>query len=214
LVQEKRHRALVTFTILSGARDESIASMLIRHVNIEQRTVFHDAREVCAKNRKTFTSTFFPVGDDIETIVADWILFLTQERLFGPDDPRFPATRVEVGTVYSRGLASNVSAGAMQARSDGFSVRSSSGPDLQYFNPHSFRNTLAALGEKLCSAREEFKAWSQNLADENVLTTFISYGLVCGVWSPTLSRLCAREFQAFAATSSIVRNFCAISCCV
>ena len=92
LVQEKRHRASVTFTILSRARDDSIASMLIRHANIEQRTFFHDAREVCAKNRKTFTSTFFPVGDDIETIVADWILFLTQERLFGPDDPRFPAT--------------------------------------------------------------------------------------------------------------------------
>jgi hypothetical protein len=52
--------------------------------------------------------------------------------------------------------------------------------DLPYFNPHSFRKTLAALGEKLCQSPEEFKAWSQNLGHEKVLTTFISYGSVAG----------------------------------
>jgi hypothetical protein len=56
----------LAFTILSGARDDAIASMLERHVNLEERTVFQDAREVRTKNRKTFTSTFFPVGTDIE----------------------------------------------------------------------------------------------------------------------------------------------------
>ncbi|MFT7389645.1 MAG: integrase/recombinase XerD [Candidatus Endobugula sp.] len=50
--------------------------------------------------------------------------------------------------------------------------------ELPYFNPHSFRNTLAALGEKLCQSPEEFKAWSQNLGHEGVLTTFNSYGEV------------------------------------
>jgi len=49
---------------------------------------------------------------------------------------------------------------------------------IQYFNPHSFRNTLVALGEKLCQSPEEFKAWSQNLGHEGVLTTFYSYGEV------------------------------------
>jgi len=34
---------------------------------------------------------------------------------------------------------------------------------LPYFNPHSFRKTLAAPGETLCTATEEFKAWSQTL---------------------------------------------------
>jgi integrase/recombinase XerD len=51
---------------------------------------------------------------------------------------------------------------------------------LPYFNPHSFRKTLAALGEKLCQSPEEFKAWSQNLGHEKVLTTFMSYGSVAG----------------------------------
>ena len=49
---------------------------------------------------------------------------------------------------------------------------------LPYFNPHSFRNTLASLGEKICKTPEDFKAWSQNLGHEKVLTTFYSYGEV------------------------------------
>jgi Integrase core domain len=49
---------------------------------------------------------------------------------------------------------------------------------LHGFNPHSFRHALAALGERTCRNPEEFKAWSQNLGHEDVLTTFSSYGPV------------------------------------
>ena len=49
---------------------------------------------------------------------------------------------------------------------------------LPYFNPHSFRETPVQLGERVCQSPEEFKAWSQNLGDEGVLTTFCSYGEV------------------------------------
>jgi hypothetical protein len=49
---------------------------------------------------------------------------------------------------------------------------------LPYFNPHSFRKTLTQLGQQLCRTPEEFKAWSQNMAHESVMTTFSSYGQV------------------------------------
>ncbi|MFZ0662524.1 MAG: hypothetical protein WAM66_07530 [Acidobacteriaceae bacterium] len=49
---------------------------------------------------------------------------------------------------------------------------------LPYFHPHSIRKTLAWLGEEVCKTPEEFKAWSQNLGHEQVLTTFMSYGKV------------------------------------
>lgn len=49
---------------------------------------------------------------------------------------------------------------------------------LPYFNPHSFRNTLVRLGEKACKTPEQFKAWSQNLGHEKLLTTFLCYGRV------------------------------------
>jgi integrase/recombinase XerD len=47
---------------------------------------------------------------------------------------------------------------------------------IQYFNPHSFRDTLVRIGENLCQSPEEFKAWSQNLGHAGVLTTLYSYG--------------------------------------
>jgi integrase/recombinase XerD len=49
---------------------------------------------------------------------------------------------------------------------------------LPYFNLHSFRKTLAQLGERLCANAEELKAWSQNLGHDGVLTTLTSYGAV------------------------------------
>jgi integrase len=49
---------------------------------------------------------------------------------------------------------------------------------LPYFHPHSFRKTLARLGERLCRTPEAFKAWSQNLGHEQVSTTLSSYGAV------------------------------------
>lgn len=35
---------------------------------------------------------------------------------------------------------------------------------------------IVRLGESLCQTPEQFKAWSQNLGHEGVLTTFYSYG--------------------------------------
>ena len=49
---------------------------------------------------------------------------------------------------------------------------------LPYYNPHSVRSTLVRLGEQVCQTPEDFKAWSQNLGHEGVLTTFTSYGSV------------------------------------
>lgn len=47
-----------------------------------------------------------------------------------------------------------------------------------YYNPHSFRNTLARLGQERCRTPEEMKAWSQNLGHSQMMTTFTSYGHV------------------------------------
>lgn len=45
-------------------------------------------------------------------------------------------------------------------------------------DPHSFRRTLARLGERVCRTPEEMKAWSQSLGHQDVLTTFRAYGEV------------------------------------
>lgn len=62
---------------------------------------------------------------------------------------------------------------------------------LPYFNPHSFRKTLALLGGQKCKTPEEYKAWAQNLGHEDVLTTFRSYGDVSGYRQVEIMRLFA-----------------------
>src|SRR5208282_4327796 len=59
---ERRNRALIAFTLLTGARDSAIASMKLKHVDLIEDCVYQDAREVNTKFSKTFTTYFFPVG--------------------------------------------------------------------------------------------------------------------------------------------------------
>ncbi len=174
---ERRDRALIAFTILTGARDGAIASLKLRHIDIAEGKIDQDAREVRTKFSKSFVTAFFPVGEDIRAVVADWVTYLRTERLWGLDDPLFPATKVTVGAnlkFEAAGLDRRhwSSAGPIRA----IFKEAFAAVGLRYFNPHSFRKTLALLGGELCETPEQYKAWSQNLGHEHVLTTFTSYG--------------------------------------
>ena len=176
---ERRNRALIAFTILTGARDNAIASMKLKHIDLSAGSVYQDAREVRTKFSKTFKTYFFPVGDEIRRIVAEWVTYLREEKLWGTDDPLFPATRIALGASLQFevvGLERKHWSSAARIRTifrDAFASA-----DLPYFNPHSFRNTLARLGQAICQTPEDFKAWSQNFGHDKVLTTFLSYGQV------------------------------------
>jgi integrase len=155
---EQRNRALIAFTLLTGARD---------------------ARDVKTKFSKTFTTFFFPVGDEIRQILIDWIAYIKTEKFWGNDDPLFPMTNISIGAnqqFETNGLKREHWSTATPIRKvfkEAFAKA-----DLPYFNPHSFRNTLVQLGQSKCKTPEAFKAWSQNLGHESVLTTLYSYGEV------------------------------------
>jgi integrase len=178
---ERRNRALIAFTLLTGGRDSAIASMKLKHVDLIEGCVHQDAREVNTKFSKTFDTYFFPVGDEVLEIVEDWVRFLREDKLWGNDDPLFPATHIGLGEdrhFAAVGLDRAHWSSASPIRT--IFREAFVGAGLPYFNPHSFRNTLARLGEDRCQSPEEFKAWSQNLGHEHVLTTFLSYGEVAG----------------------------------
>jgi integrase len=176
---DRRNRAVIALAILTGARDSAIASLKLKHVDLIEGCVRQDARDVKTKFSKSFTTCFFPVGGDALKILCDWITDLAHEKLFGNDDPLFPKTYVAVGAELkfeAQGLTREHWATAAPIRRifrDAFGAAG-----LPYFNPHSFRKTLTQLGERLCTTPEEFKAWSQNLGHENVMTTLMSYGSV------------------------------------
>jgi integrase len=175
----RRNRALIAFTLLTGARDSAIASMKLRHIDLIADCIHQDARDVKTKFRKTLTTDFFRVGDESREIVRDWVCYLREEKLWGNDDPLFPSTRTTLGPnrqFEAAGLDRVHWGSASPIRAifrDAFIAAG-----LPYFNPHSFRNTLARLGEERCTTPEEFKSWSQNLGHEQVLTTFMNYGTV------------------------------------
>jgi integrase len=175
---ERRNRALVAFTLLTGARDGALASLRLKHVDLAQGRLNQDAREVKTKFSKTFSTWFFKVGGEPLEIFTDWIAHLRGLH-WGDADPLFPSTRMaigETGGFVAAGLERKPWSTAEPIRRifrDAFNLAG-----LPYFKPHSFRDTLTQHGERVCRTPEEFRAWSQNLGHDKVLTTFTSYGTV------------------------------------
>jgi integrase len=178
-VIERRDRAVVATAVLTGARDGALASLKMKHIDIVRACLIQDAREVKTKNRKTFTSWFFPVTGPFRAIVEAWVRELREDLLWGEDDPLFPATDTTVGPdkrFQAAGLKRRCWSGAQPIR-DIFR-RAFVAAGLPYFNPHTLRKTLALYGERICQSPEDMKAWSQNLGHDDVGTTFSSYGHV------------------------------------
>lgn len=176
----QRNRALVAFTLLTGARDGALASFRLKHVDLAQGRVDHDARDVKTKASKTFSTWFFPVGGDALQIVQDWCHYLRTTLLWCDDDPLFPPTQIGLG---ENGGFTPVGLRRDECWQGAGSIRdifrqSFVVAGLPYFNPHSLRDTLVQLGEQVCTTPEQFKAWSQNLGHERVMTTLTSYGTV------------------------------------
>lgn len=186
---QRRDQALIAFSLLTGARDGALASIKLKHVDLAQGRLDQDAREVKTKFSKTFSTWFFPVGGEGLTIVTDWIAHLRGALLWGESDPLFPATRMATGPdggFVVAGLTRECWSTAEPIRRIFREAFTAAG--LPYFKPHSIRDTLVQLGERVCATPEQFKAWSQNLGHENVLTTFTSYGAVASHRQATLIR--------------------------
>lgn len=178
-VIDKRDRALIAFALLTGCRDGALASLKVKHLALGASRLDLDAREVQTKFSKTFVTYLLPVGGDARQIVADWVQTLQSELLWGPADPLFPKTRMEAvnGEGFRPvGLERAHWSNASPIRRIFRQAYERAG--LPTYNPHSIRDTLIQLGERVCHTPEEFKAWSQNIGHDDVMTTLLSYGEV------------------------------------
>lgn len=173
---EKRDKALFAFFMLTGARDGAVASLKLKHVNIETGQVFQDGREVNTKNSKTFRCQFLPVDCAYRECFLDWVIFLKTNKMFGPVDALFPKAKVAV--LVGEGFT-NVGLDRMGYRGTGklnqiirnaFSV-----VQMPQYTPHSLRKTLMQFGDQACHSMEQLKAWSLNLGHENLATSINSY---------------------------------------
>lgn len=172
---ERRNKALFAFLMLTGSRDGAVASLRLKHINMIDGCVYQDAREVRTKNAKTFTTFFLPVDPEYLASFAQWVCYLKNEKLFGPDDALFPPALVKVqdGEFRVTGLKREVYKNANAIRTAVKGAFTSA--DLPPFTPHAFRKTLVKWADTVYTTREAFKAFSQNIGHTSVITTVSAY---------------------------------------
>jgi integrase len=177
---ERRDRALIAFTLLTGARASALASIRLGHVDMTGGYVDQDARVVRTKGSKSFRTFFFQIDKTALSIVAEWTVELERDHLWGPGDPLFPATEVGLDARHGTFAASGLARRSWQTTGPINEVfrRAFACAGLPYFNPHSFRAMLVRYAMAIDLTPEEMKAWSQNLGHANVMTTLTSYGQV------------------------------------
>ncbi|ANT60967.1 hypothetical protein AYJ57_11700 [Salipiger sp. CCB-MM3] len=164
-VIQRRDRAMVAFAFISGFRAATLTALRIKHVDFDRLSVLQDAREVPAKNGKTYRAKWFPRTEAFQEVFLSWVQelkdfkFQTQDALF-PDGKNLVARTL--GAVPIEPLASS------KPLQDAFGKASER--IGKAYTPHSARHALKALGAQMCRSHEQRKAWSMNLghSDEQI----------------------------------------------
>ncbi len=176
---DNRDQALISFALLSGMRDQAIASLPLECFDEEQRLIVQNPlRGVKTKFSKLIRTTLFTFDEKMLQVVIDWVKYL-KAKGFGSQDPMFPRARTDQGrNNLSFESATEVEAaywsGAGRIR-EIFKKRSKAA-GLPYFPPHTFRHLAINLAFKACKNGEEIKAISQNFGHEHIATTLCTYG--------------------------------------
>ncbi len=169
---QRRDRAMLAALFLFGVRDGALISLRLKHIDIDRKQVNQDAREVRTKFSKTSIVDWFPIGDDVERIVIDWLHELRSMGA-GDDAPLFPtapfkpwigAQRIELEFLSTAAPVRQVLRKAAAA------------VGVPYFKPHAIRSTVAKLCDEWASSMRDTKALSQNLGHEQISTTSKYYG--------------------------------------
>ncbi|MEP4194616.1 MAG: tyrosine-type recombinase/integrase [Aliishimia sp.] len=172
---QRRDRAVFAFLMITGARDGAISSLRLKHINLIDGYVYQDAREVRTKASKSITTYFLPIDPIYSDCFTEWVRYLQQDKLFGPDDALFPPP--EMGHVSGEfrvtGLKRETYRNANAIRQV---IRAAFvTADLPTFTPHAFRKTLVKWAEGFYPTIEGFKAFSQNIGHSSVVTTVSAY---------------------------------------
>lgn len=178
-ILEKRDRAVFALLMMTGIRDNAAASLLLGHVDIDRQMIVQDPKTVRTKNSKLIESVLLPLGPEIESVLFSWVAYLRDELRWQPDDPLFPQSRQRIDPLLGPvvdGVKRQVWSNSQPIRK--IFMRAFAGAGLPYFTPHRVRNTVVEYAYLTCRTPEEFKAFSQNLGHESVVTTLSSYGQI------------------------------------
>lgn len=174
-----RDRALLSFTLLSGMRDNAIITLPIGAFNEKTLQINQDPKlGVKTKFSKTIRSVLFKFDDKMLEYFLEWYRHLKTEKLFGNADPIFPKNKIENAENSKTFISNSVEPKFWQSVTsmrDIFKQRFENA-EIEYFPPHSFRHLAVITAISKCKNGHEIKAISQNFGHENVGTTMTTYG--------------------------------------
>ncbi len=174
---EKRDRAILAFAGITVARNAAIISLKMKDIDLDNKEVWQNPRHVNTKNKKSITTVFMNVVPFWEDIFTDWFIHARDTLGFKDDDPIFPKESLICDPAKmkfeSAGLSREHWANTSPVRTIFKGAFKNAG--LPYYNPHSVRNMIVIWAMEHCS-QIQFKAISQNIAHEYVMTTYNVYG--------------------------------------
>ena len=175
---ERRNKALISFTFLTGMRDSAIISLPLKAVDIDRLIVCQNpVYGVRTKFSKTIYSKIFKFDEILLTNFIDWHKYLL-DKGFSSTDPVFPRSRSTQGE-NSLSFEESTETEPIFLESTGsmrdIFKKTAAAADLPYHQPHSFRHAAIYYALKLARNADELKAISQNFGHEDVRTTLSVY---------------------------------------
>lgn len=172
-----RNKAVFSLLCLTGIRVAALVSLRVKHVDLAEKSVSQNPREVATKYGKHI-DTFFAQGfTEAEATLADWLSHLDNVEFYGPDDPLFPSTALVAQTntgFQAQGFERRHWKSTEPVRKIVSQAYDRTGQPN--YGPHAFRHMLARHAVNTSGSVAEFVAHSQNLGHSDVLTTLRSYG--------------------------------------
>jgi integrase/recombinase XerD len=175
---DKRDRAMISFALLSGMRDQAIVTLPLGCFDENNLTINQNPKLGVQTKFSKYIYTTLPVFDKkLLDYVIEWVKLL-KSKGYGSQEPLFPRAKADKGKDdLSFETASEVEPVFWQGTGrirEIFKKRSQEA-GLPYHPPHTFRHLAFDLAFRNCKNGEEMKAISQNFGHEHIATTLSSY---------------------------------------
>lgn len=168
---EMRSRAIFALAFLGALRADTLASLRLRHIQIQHRLIIQDGGVSRTKAGKSIAIYWFPIAKAFEAVVVEWVECL-RTLGFQDEDALFPDTKSlkhRVGSMRQVPVMSTTYAvtGAFKVASCDLAVP---------YTPHAAKHTIGAERDARPLTHEERKAWSLNMGHETEQITESHYG--------------------------------------
>ncbi|MDX2082978.1 MAG: tyrosine-type recombinase/integrase [Rickettsiales bacterium] len=173
---EMRGRAMFATLLITGIRIDALISLRIGDLDLDRNYLFQDSNHVNTKFSSSHKTDFWKLKPEIKQIVVDWVSMLRKEHGFRDEDPLFPRIQItsnEFLQFEKDGFKKEFLKQAKVVRDE--LSKQFENANLDYYTPHTIRNSLTDLFFSCDLTMEQLKAVSQNLSHKSLITTVGSY---------------------------------------